>query len=165
MKGEKRMAVAVEVSAKSYREFILDTLGSCGGVMCTPQMEALIFKAFSPYFTEADERPVKGRNRLKWQNNVDWAKAVLCRNGEVRTIVEKRLKFLVLVDGPGSAKTPIDCLEAAKRLKPPRSAFYRLCVNPHCSVRLPLSYNVCPKCFTKLPVPNQRHEVNPVTKQ
>jgi len=158
-----------ENSALSYRLFMIAQLEKNGGVMTSEQLEDALERNYGASFGPDDKKLIrcgKGK-RLKWKNQLDWAKAVAASKGEVATrsrqVNKQRVTYIVLLD---DSITPAEWIEWATAKKKKRS-YVKQC--PVCSeeaaesVWVPLSAKKCANCGHKFPKPNRRVDRIPTT--
>lgn len=85
---------------KDYVADIVEVLESLG-YATTSYLEKYIYDTHSKHFTEEDLSVIKdGRKtdrRVKWKNDIDWAKAHLTRNGRMGTFNHKGEKYHYLI--------------------------------------------------------------------
>ena len=140
------MSKRVDVSAASYRRHILGLLeATTEGVLDADTVNSSIERAFSPFWTAADRRPIKGRNRAKWQNAVDRVKAT-CRTHQQFFY---RRGVYVLND----PRTDPKILEWAQ-VKPVKDSYVKRCRK--CGLMNRLAAIACWHCGRKFPKPNER---------
>jgi hypothetical protein len=128
-----------ENSAHAYRIFMLKQLRKHGGVMTRDELEEALLRNYEHTFGPEDRRRIG--KRLKWQNSLDWAKAVAASKGEVATRSKTKNKvrttYIVLLD---PAITPQDWIDWASAKKK-KNGFRKKC--PKCGRKVPLGWKVC----------------------
>lgn len=145
----------IETSSLPYRDFILQRLKECDGVIFADELYRDIDAAFGHTFGVEDRRMKKvGRfgEQPKWKNNVDWAKSVLTRFGLIATrkaLVGEGRRTTVIVGRPYR----YDLFQWARQDNK-RSSFTRICET--CLTTNNLSDDSCSNCGQSFPEPNTK---------
>lgn len=152
VEGESELDGAV--SASSYLPFIIAILRRRKGVLSAAAVNNEVYRAFRSQMTEADFQLRKRSTMPRWQNMVDWAKAIGAKDRILATVTYKKKRLVVLLDPD---VTSARWIKFAKKRRGKRKNFKKRCLK--CHSYQPLGRTKCEHCGAEMPVSKKRRVV------